>query len=430
MWSELFDRIGQGAVNAGFKDPNTGQWNTNRIGMVLGQMGADMSPKGSFGHAAGTAAANIGVSNIYGKAQEKVGKEKEEYIKRLISAITPADAVGPNKVSTDGKTFTMTGNVEGVPNPEDKNTTGPIKPPSTPLNYEGTSGPINPYSGGEGTNPYDAVIKALSGFQSSPARLTSADYAGLSPEMIDALAGRSMQGQEMGLRTLDFLNNMLGPKAGRVIEGPQNYMLIDETTGKFRDLGIPVYRAADNSAPKTLESSQGIMQWNPNTGKFEPTGMQPYHAPSDRVDPLDSPHIIEFYNTKTGLPDRKLTTYRNYDRDVATLKSQGNVIGNAPTPPKPGDITQQDEVAIANLATIRNKDADDEKRKEAIIKWNAVSPNSTYAYIWNEDQELPQRIILPKKSDGTSYTLGQVMKAAIKNGRTLNEELKAKGLLR
>jgi hypothetical protein len=401
IWNSLVERMNQGLTNSGFRDPITGDLNSNRIGMVLGQMGADMSPKGSLGYAAGNAAANIGMSNIYGKAQEKTQKEKQAYMQQLIKSmggLTEDGVAGPTNYSenADG-TFTVKGNVGGAPGVGD--TTSPTTP---------STSPINPTGGGSGgDNPYSTLIKALGNFQDSPAGLTSADYAGLTPEMIDALAGRSAQGQEMGLRTLNFLNEMLGPKAGHVIEGAQNYMLVDPVSGKVRDLGIPVYRATEDRAPKTLETSQGIMKWNPETGKFESTGLQPYRAPSTE---RPSKYQVQYYNPKDGKQSAVLVDEYNYNKVMADLQSQGMVVGNAPTPVKPGDITEQERANFEAQKAAGLITPEEQANKTAAAESRVIFKQGNKSMIPFKSTD-PEPITLP-----LGWNVGMVRKYADKYG--------------
>lgn len=447
-WTSLFNNLGgsggtaPGVGPGGFGVSGGTGFNWNQLANILGRTGAAISPKDSWQRGLGEVGAGIASSNIYSKAQAKAAQEKNAYMDSMIKALgglTPDGETGPTSVTqnADG-TFTMKGNVSSAPGVTPQTKVGGVGQENLTLgsppgggSYWGDPSKMSPSVAGNinATDPYAPLLKALVGFQGSSAGLTSADYAGLTPEMIDALAGRQMQGQRQGLETLAFLNEMLGPKAGRVIEGPENYMLVDEITGKVRDLGIPVYRTQEYKAPHTIETGQGIMQWNPNSSKWESTGMNPYRAPSNERSPWSNLTTIEYYDSKTGTPGAWTGTYAEANAKRAELQKQGMVLGNAPTPPKAGEITEQEGVAAANLGVIRDPEASESSRKAAIHQWNTASPNSTYAYIWNKDKELPQRVILPKKPDGSRYILSTITKAAVKNGRTIEEELRAKGLI-
>ncbi len=427
-WSGLFDKLNEGATRAGFRfpeataaetaagvaNPQAGQWNRDRIGQTLGMLATALAPKDSWQQRLGAVATGMGTSNIYGRAQERADREKQTYVQSVIRALgglTSKGVTGPTTYSEDADgTFNIKGNVPGV-GPQTKVggvgkedlTLGSPNIPGTP------SAPTAPMSGG-GAGPYDTLIKALSGFQGSPAGLTSADYAGLSPEMIDALAGRSMQGQRLGLETADFLREVLKPGEAerRVqIDGPNgNIWLMSERDGSVFDTGIPLSKKADL---EEVTLSDGVWLYNKSTGqKMIRLGDR---APSDRANPWEGLTTIEYYNPKDGRPMPPITTtYARANAERARLAKEGFVVGNAPTPRPPGEITEQEQLNLKAGISAGTVDPVDVQNKTA-------DPNSRIIYDPGKGLfNLQERVTLPG-----DWTMGDVQKVAKGEGVTVWE---------
>lgn len=425
-WEALMGALGKGAENAGFKNPETGEWNTDRIGMTLGQLGAALAPKDSWQERFNNAVSGIGTSNIYAKAQAKSNQEKQAYMQSLIKALgglTPDGAAGPTTYSenADGS-FNIKGNVPGV-NAGTK--VGGVGKEDLSLT---TPGPtignmpesITPRTSGIAYDPWAKFMGAVSGFQNSSAGLTSADFAGLSPKEIDALAGRELQGNEQGLRTLAFLNDIFGPREGQVVEGPQNYMVIDRITGQPRDTGIPVYRAQEYKAPTTMETSGGIMQWDPTTNSWKPTGMNPYVKPSTE---RARQYQVQYYSPTTGQQGSTLVDEYSYNTKVAELQKQGYIVGNAPSPRPPGEITEIDAARMKSRAIAFNDQAKEGDRIRAVSEYNATSPDNSTTFLVFKAPYFGSNKAVEKKLPA-GKTMGDIRKLTNQYGVSLDGYLK------
>jgi hypothetical protein len=345
-WTSLFSGLGGGGGGS-----TGGGFNWGALGSALGLIGSAVSPKDSWQQGLGQAGTAINMSNIYGKAQEKATQEKNSYMDTLIKALgglTPDGEKGPTSYSqnADG-TFTVKGNTGPVPGVGPGTKVGGVGQgdltlgsPSVGPTSNTPSTPSTPGGVEEASNPWSNFMKALSGFQGSPAGLTRADYAGLTPEMIDALAGRQAQGQDQSLRTLVFLNEMLGPKAGRIVEGADSYMLVDEVTGQVRNLGIPIHH--DPKIYDTVATEQGLMYKTPYG--LVPTGQMPHSGGVPQPEKL-----VQFQFHYPGVDgkmvnDTRIIPQGEWNNYAKMVQSQGGEVGHIaqPTPPRPGDLTEQE----------------------------------------------------------------------------------------
>ncbi len=345
-WSSLFNNLGGGTTpgvgSGGLGTTGGTGFNWNQLAQILGAAGAAVSPKDSWQQGLGQVGAGIATSNIYSKAQAKATQEKNSYMNKIIESLgglTPEGEQGPTSVTqnADGN-FNIKGQVGSVPGVTPQTRVGGVGVGD--LTLKSTTPQPTPTGGGS-TNPYEPLMKALSNFQDSPAGLTSADYAGLAPEMIDALAGRQAQGQDQSLRTIAFLSELLGPKAGRIIEGPENYMLVDETSGQIRDLNIPVTR--DPKVYDTVATERGLMYKTPwglvPTGEMPHTGGVPQEQKLVKFD-------FNYPGADGGrVNDSRIIPQSEWNNYSKMVQSQGGTVGyiTPPTPAKPGDLTEQEK---------------------------------------------------------------------------------------
>lgn len=441
-WDALLDRVGEGATRAGFKfpeataaeieagtaNPQAGQWNRDRIGQTLGMLGAALAPEGSWQQRLGMVPAAIGTSNIYRKAAEKVQSQNlmDKILASLGKGITPAGAEGATKLALDKNGgFTVSGDLAGgtpaAPGVGPGTSVGGMTPEAITLGGEGVGGALPSSGGGAGGAPgggtpsMDKILEALSNFQDSSARLTSADFAGLSPEMINALMGRQMEGQRTGLEAARIVSELMRTDPGKIVTLANGNFGVIRDNGTVQDTGVGSYQ--EPGAPVTRETAQGIVQWNPSAGKWESTGLTPWSAPKES--PWSALTTINYYDPKTGKPGATTVPFGEADNTRQTLMAKGYTLGSAPTPPKPGDVSKERELSVANEVTVRNKELDIQERKNAINVFNDIAIDSTYGWVWSTGDPDPTKVELPP-----GVTMADVQAEAKRRRITTTQALK------
>ena len=370
FWGNLGQSFQQGAQKSGWADPQ-GNWNWDRTGVTLGQIGQAMAPQGTWQHALSGVGTGMGKSQIAAKAaaeeEEKQKLYNESFMKLAGMGMTDKDQIGGTNLSFGpGGEFTYKGRMDEGAGPFSINQ-GLVPAPSG-IPQQSSLVPQGESREGSQVGDY------LANFPASPAG-GGVNLAGLTPEEINAIMSQRTSTGQLNLAKAKSLYEMTAPKKGEMIAGKDFHWRINPYTGEAEKTPIPVRHDPTSRAPQLtdLYSPEGVAQ------KFA-------YGSQDYINALNKGYTR---SNPTDVGQRERFQEDRAKRHSAALMTVGK-----------GDESNEARMAVPEL--------------------NRTSPDSsTSAWFWEEPsafkpeifgyKEGAQKVELPKYGN-TQITMGYVRK--------------------
>jgi len=228
-------------------------------------------------------------------------------------------------------------------------------------------------------------------------------------------------GEQADLKLLQTMQNLYGPKAGRIVEGEKGKQLVNPITGEVKDLGIPTYRKPES--PDLTKGDKFYWRWDPNKGEMVKSKVP---TPKTSDSGQGTLKKMKFWGPD-GEPRSKLVAEKDWNATEERLQKEGYTVGEAP-----GQVRENEKLAIKAKTTAFDPNTEDSSRLNAVGIYNQNSSNNATEYLeWFAGPFTYDRVKthkLPVKANKKRLTMGEVRKVAKKRGMSINEVLEEIGV--